>query len=377
MSCFDELRSQVCIIGATLCCPFALVLVISFDLAFSQVPKLKICCFSFDKNQWRLYNNLVGENIMVWLYISIIMCMRVVQSVFSKKNATSLNKNAICYVKYTAYFQGVAGFFALGLFVVELIIGTTVSGVGETILYSVLSGLALALSCICGIYILCQGTMALSSLFGTAGLIVPTVASIFLYDEFVSWYQWVAIAVFMVGAFFLAGGSKKIYGKFTITQLAVLVCSLLLGGTTMLMQKMFGMNVQGGNVSLFSLISFGSSALLFAAVIPVLQLCNKKVMPSNETHEKFTLFPPTKEQAKLNKNSYLYGLFLAMAVFLINQLSTLSTPLIEAVVLFAIICGGATIISTLVGAVLYKEKITWRTVVGLILGIGSLVLLKI
>lgn len=313
---------------------------------------------------------------MVWLYISIIMVMRVAQSFFSKKNATTLHKNGVSYVKYTAYYQAVAGFFALVLFLIELLSGASVSGVGETFVYAIISGIALAISSTLGIYILCQGTMVLSSLFATAGLIVPTVASIFLYKEYIVWYQWIALIVFMMGAFFLAGGSKKVYGKFTISQLLVLTLNLILSGTTMLMQKMFGMNVEGGNVSLFSLLSFLSSALIFILILPIMQALKNKATTQPQ-EDKFSLYPATPEQGKITKPSFLYGLILALAVFLVNQLSTISTPLIEAVVLFAIICGGATIISALVGAIVYKEKITWRTVVGLILGIGSLILLKI
>ena len=313
---------------------------------------------------------------IVWLYIGIIMCMRVVQSVFSKKNASNLHKNAVCYVKYTMYYQAVAGVFALGLFLVGFFSGELVGDIGATILYASISGIALAITCICGVYNLCQGTMSLSSLFGTAGLIVPTVACIFMYGEFIDWYQWVAIAVFMVGAYLLACGSKKVYGKFSLKQFLILFLSLALNGVTMLMQKMFGMNVVGGNVSLFSLISFASGVVSFAIILLILKLIKKPSKPS-EQQDNFVLFPALKEQAKIPKKSYLYGLFLAIAVFLINQLATLSTPLIEAVVLFAIINGGATIISTVVGAIFYKEKITWTTILGLVLGIGSLVLLKV
>lgn len=318
-----------------------------------------------------------GEIMLVWLYIGIIMIMRVVQSLFSKKNATILGKNAVIYVKYTVYYQGVAGVFALILFLIELASGQTINGVGETFIYASISGIALAISTMCSVYILCQGTMVLGSLFGTAGLIIPTIACIFLYQEYIEWYQWVAIGVFMIGAFFLAGGSRKIYGKFTFSQLLVLISSLVLSGVTMLMQKMFGMEVEGGSVSLFSLISFVVSVVLFGIVLIIFKLIRKPAQTKQYSADQFTFFPKNEQDGKLPKQSLIYGVVLAFAVFLINQLSTISTPLIEAVILFAIICGGATVVSAIVGAVVYKERITINTILGLILGIGSLILLKI
>ena len=53
---------------------------------------------------------------IVWLYIGIIMVMRVAQSIFNKKAATSVPKNMIGYLKYTMYYQGLAAILALGLF---------------------------------------------------------------------------------------------------------------------------------------------------------------------------------------------------------------------------------------------------------------------
>ena len=71
------------------------------------------------------------------------------------------------------------------------------------------------------------------------------------------------------------------------------------------------------------------------------------------------------------------GVALAVAVFIINQLATLSTKLVSPVVLFTFINGGGTIISTLVAAVLYKERISIKSALGILLGITSLVLIKL
>jgi drug/metabolite transporter (DMT)-like permease len=237
----------------------------------------------------------------------------------------------------------------------------------------------LSLSVLCGVYLLTKGTMALSSLFATAGLIVPVIACSFLYDELVEWYQWIALVCFMLGSYFLSVSSKKTYGKFSFSQLLVLIASLLINGTTMLMQKMFGEEVKGGNVSFFSFVSFLSGLVLVGLVWLVIALLKKCTQTKKQVQDdqKFSLYPQTKMQGKLPKDSYLCGFCLAFAVFLINQLITISTPMIQAIILFAVTCGGATIISALVGAIIYKEKVTVNTIIGLVLGIGSLILLKV
>lgn len=343
---------------------------------------------------------------MVWLYISVIMAMRAVQSLFTKKNASSVPKNAEGYIKYTAYYEGVAALLAAILFAATC--RGAVVGAGKTAVYASVSGVCLALSCMCGIYTLSTGTMALNSLFATAGLLVPAVAGMFLYGEALKWWQWCAVALFMVGAWLLVGTSSSLYGKFTRKNLCVLLCSLVANGVTMLMQKMFGMEVTGGNVSLFSLISFASGVILLLILLAAVSSAGKRrhgrVAPAEQAGREtpaaelaagdalfeagereaenrsacpFRLFADSRAEARLPKNVFLYGLALAAAVFLINQLATLSAPLMSSVALFALINGGATVISALVGALFFRERLTARSVLGLAVGIGALVLVQV
>lgn len=301
---------------------------------------------------------------MVWLYISIIMLMRVVQSIFSKKASLSVPQKPEGYLSYSLYYLSLAGAFAAVLFAIDALHGAEIAHIGATALYASLSGVALAIGCLCSLYALSKGTMALNSLFATGGLIVPAILGIFMFGEVLSVWQWVGLAVFMVGAYLLAISSKKTYGSFSLKTLLVLLLSLTVNGATMLFQKMFGMNVEGGNVSLFSLISFASGATVLAVSLMIVKI-RAAVRPDKVEREKFP------------KRLFLFGLALAFAVFVINQFATLSTPLISAVTLFSIINGGATLVDAIVGAVAYREKLTVRAYIGLALGIGALILIKL
>ena len=423
------------------------------------------------------------------LYIAIIMLMRVVQSTFNKKTALLIPKNAGAYFTYTVYYEGIAAVIALVVFLFELLLGgKPLTDVGKAILFASLSGVALGVSCVLGKYILNHTTMAVSSIFGTAGLLVPSIASIFLYNEKITWYQWLAIAVFIAGVYLLIGSSKKIYRKFTVKTAILLVTNLLLGGTTMLMQKMFGMQVatEGtSNTSFFSFVSFIAASGVVGLALPVIHMLNlkerkrlallgataehevqespapikeqtaevaaaseeqsaeiiKQVEMSEEqsaeianleTNEEiseqsasieasaaqsaqiaeqaeageeqseppaaseeqsaqvaaaseakaepaavgFRWISPEKGACKLVGRLYIFGLILAVAVFVINQFATLATPLVPSVVLFTLINGGATIISAIVGAIMYKEKFSVQSIIGLVLAIGALVIIK-
>ena len=326
---------------------------------------------------------------MVVLYISIIMIMRVVQSVLGKKTADFLPRNASAYLKYNSYYQAIAGVIACVVMVVAILCGSKVPQLGNTILYASISGIALGVSCILSIYLLCITSMALASIFATAGLLVPTVASIFLYDEAMMWYQWIAVVIFIIGSYLMIGNAKKIYNKFTLKTLLLLILHFAVNGITMLMQKIFGMQVDGGNTSLFSFATFASGAAVAIAGLGVLSIVTqsiKKKSPVKQSvqaqcneaiEERFRFIVTDKTTTRLPRVIYIYGAALAVAVFLINQFATMSTPLISSVVLFTLINGGATVISALVGAIVFREKLSISGIVGLVLGIGALILVQI
>ena len=65
------------------------------------------------------------------------------------------------------------------------------------------------------------------------------------------------------------------------------------------------------------------------------------------------------------------------AVFVINQFATKLTALLPPVFLFTFINGGGTVISTLVAAAMYKEKLSVYSILGVIIGIGAMVIIKL
>lgn len=356
---------------------------------------------------------------MVAVYIIIIMLMRVVQNVFDKKTAIMLPYNAVAYFKYTAYCEAAAALSAAGMLVVMLLCGNTVVLPVETLIYAAVSGAALGLTCVLGKYVLSLTTMAISSIFSTAGMLIPAIAGIFMFNDPMQWYHWVAVAIFLAGVYLLGGNEKNERKKFAPITLVLLLLLLGLNGITMLMQTISGRLTEGTDISFmqefcrtsyFSFVTFAAATAVLAVTWGAFDLASrraeKRMLPAsemsviplaeNETSgagaieasepaaennaagkARFAFIAPDKKDRKLNRRLYAYGLALALAVFVINQLATLSTPLLAPVVLFTFLGGGATIISALVGAVVYKERITAKSAIGLLLSIGALILLKV
>lgn len=289
------------------------------------------------------------------IYISIIMLCRVAQHLCNKGTSNCVTNKEV-FLKYGAYRQIFSAILGVLLIVVA---GNGFRCDLPTIIISTFSGLSLIISMACSISFLKVGTVALSSLFGTAGLLVPCVAGIFLFDEPMSVGQWLGVGLFFVAAYFLIGSSQRVYCKLSVKSFLILLSTMLSNGMTMLAQQMFTAYVPDGDVSVFSFLSFGIVGVILLIVSIITEKGNEKT-----------------EKSKLSPKLIGMGAVLSVAVFIINQLATLATAFVPPVILFTFINGGSTIIGTIVAAICFKEKLTGRSVTGVLLGVLSLIIIK-
>lgn len=296
---------------------------------------------------------------MIYVYLLSILIARVVQAIFSKMSSNKAGNIAVT-VRYTAYQYTLSA--VLGLVLVlgslsELKIDL------PTVAIALLSGASLFFSTFFGIYGMKSGTVSLVSMFSTAGLLVPVAAGVFLFDQPVSLLQGVGTAVFFVSAWLLIKNSENTYNGFSLKTFLLLMGAMLSNGLTMLAQQMYTHYVPNGSISLFSLLSFGIAA---AAGYPAALIMGRRQAEADGG-----------EKVRLGKTLYICGAALAAAVFVINQFATKLTALLPPVFLFTFINGGGTVISTLVAAAMYKEKLSVYSILGVIIGIGAMVIIKL
>lgn len=293
---------------------------------------------------------------MAGLYIVIILLLRIVQALFNKRSSIEI-KNFAVLIGYNSYKNTISALLGLVLIIIA---NKGFRADWPTLLIATFSGFSLFFSGFCSIYAMKSGTVSLNSMFSTAGMVIPIIAGVFLFDKKISILQIVGLGLFFLSAYCLIASSKTVYSNFSYKTLLLLIGSMIANGCTMLAQQMFTMYVPSGDVSVFSFLSFGIIAVL-SGVFYITSAAVKK--------EKY-------ENIKLSKALIICGIVLAVSVFVINQLATISTSLVSPVILFTFINGGGTIISTLVAAVFYREKISKKTVLGIIIGIVSLVIIK-
>lgn len=290
-----------------------------------------------------------------YIFLITILILRIPQSFFNKKTSTLVTGTPRYFV-YCSYSYVLAGLIAFVLMLSE--------GLPEFNPYafgiSALGALALALNIYFSLESLKHGVMVLSSLAGSAGLLIPCIAGIFMFAEKMKLMQFAGIALLIFSGWLLIGYSKKQTGAFTFKTLLLLIGSMLSNGTVMLSQKMFSKFLPDMSASVFSFYTF---SLLGAGMLAGLII--NSFSKANRTEIK-----------TVPRKLFLYGTILSVILFAINQLATVAAKNVPSAVMFPINDGGATIISALTGACFFKEKLTKRSAAGILIGITSLIIIN-
>lgn len=291
-----------------------------------------------------------------YIFLIIILLLRVPQN-FSSKKTSGLVTNSQSYFLYGTYSYILAGLIAFVMLLFDGMSGFSLPAVG----ISALGAVSLAVSLFCSIKALKSGVMVLAAMAGSAGLLLPCIAGIFMFNEPMKPMQFIGIALLIFSGWLLIGYSKEQTGSFTPRTLLLLIGSMLSNGSVMLAQKMFSKYLPDTSVSIFSFLTFGLIGIgMFIGLVPSLL--------SQSGRAKIAAVP---------KPVFLYGTISSIILLAINQLATLAGRNVPSAIMFPINDGGATIITAITAAIFFKEKLTVRSVCGLILGIGSLIVINL
>lgn len=300
------------------------------------------------------YNSVMKEKEVTELsgtiMIGIILIMRVVQSVCSKQASNDLPLSWTGRFSYFGFSHLCSALCALPVFLVD---GAHVTA--SAVILGIGSGICIVIASVCSQLALQSGTMALSSMFSAAGLLIPCVTGIFWFDQPMSLWQWLAVIVLLGATYLLVISSRTVYARFSLKTIWLLLGSFLANGATMLLQTVYSLHSGGENVAGFSFFTFAVPAVLLIGMAH----CTG-----------------TGEQRQLPKRLYGLGICLAVALFVINQLATQAAAVVPGAVLFTLISGSTTVISALVGAFLYREKLGISGIIGLVIGVAALVIIK-
>lgn len=297
---------------------------------------------------------------MGYICLLIIFAARFVQYTFEKKGGDRITSGAA-----TVLFIAYRCVLSVALAAVWLLF----SGGGFTLpwqglLISLVGGFSLA-SCSAFVLAVCtRGQIIQANFFNSAGLLVPTVAGIFLFSIPLGIWQITGIVLLFAGAALLIEKQKSDGNKKTdLLGIILLLLLFVTSGTTMLAQNMFANYLPEYDVGVFSFYCFISAAVFMALSFPI-------------------FYRPARDRESIRSlisspRMYGIGALLAVALFAINQFATIGGLYLAPAVLYGTMTAGSTLVAVAVSALLFKKKLNVRTVIGIVSGCASVLLLNI
>lgn len=281
----------------------------------------------------------------VYLLLSVL-CMTVM-GISSKEYNRRTDKGAFTFVAVRVVFALLFFVFSMrGAFQIDR----------PSVWYAVAFAICFALANLTSFLALKSGPFSLTMLFTSYSLLIPTGYGIFILDEQVTWFL-IGGLVLLVISIFLSNYEKKgDEKKITLKWVIFVVLNLLTNGGGTTIQKVQQDMTGGLYKNEFMIVALSVSALFLFAIALVTE--RKDILHSIR---KGTLF------------SAIGGL----ATGALNLFVMVLAGKMPASIMYPVISAGSIILPTIVALTFYKEKLSKIQLVGVAVGILSVVFLNI
>lgn len=301
---------------------------------------------------------------IIILFFVVIAIMRVIQKVCSKVSSEQITDNKTFFA-YGALYQCIAAAFAL---ITVAFTGFHNFNTG-LIVCSILSAVLFAVDLFTGLETVKGCSIAVATMFSLGGLVISVVVSYFWFGEEIKSYQIAGLCVFFVSAYLLSSKDGKSGEKICAKTFLMLFVNFLANGLVMVVQKYFALKVEGANTPLFSFLTFLLGGIIMVICF-LFTLCKNKAKEIENQQDE-------ERKPVLNKKLIICGTLLALALFLINIMITEMGKTVPSIIIFPVSSAICIIIATLVGYLVFKEKLSVKKIIGLLVGIASIIIIGI
>lgn len=231
------------------------------------------------------------------------------------------------------------------------------------IVISALSGIMTSVFVVSWLVAVRKGAYMMLDVFLMLGVLVPLTAGQFLFQEQVSITQGIGIGILFVAVYIMCTYNNTIKEKMTLSSLALLVLCGTANGLTDFSQKLFVKSDSGASAAVFNCYSYIFSAVtLFVCYIV---FCKKK-----QTEE-------AKEKGFHIKSILGYVFIMSVCLFANSYFKTLAAKYLDSAILYPLNQGMSLILSTIMSATLFQERVTVRCIIGIVVAFAGLLMINL
>ena len=289
------------------------------------------------------------------MYLIVIICLlTTVLGIFDKNSSNEVDGN-ITAVKYSIFRLGVGVVISL---VIALCLGENFEINATLMLSSLAFGVCVAVDLINYLFLAKTGMIALLTVSAqSSSLILPILFGMIFLKKPGNPIQWIFGLLVLVSAYMLCDSSKAIYSGFSFKTVIMVVIRFFASGFGTVSTQYFG-NKGNGSINLFLALSYLVAATIIAAY---LILCKGSF----------------KEKTKpISKKLVFCGVGCAFFTCIPQAVIVLATSKVDPIIQFSVTAVLSVVFSMAVGAIFFKEKITLKSTLAVILASVSVILIN-
>lgn len=233
------------------------------------------------------------------------------------------------------------------------------------ILVGALSGIASAAFVVSWLLSVRSGAYMMVEVFLLLGVIVPIVLCRFLFNEKIGIFQIIGILILLVAVFIMCTYNSSIKGKMSVGSFMLLMLCGISNGISDFSQKLYTKMRPDGSAAAFNFYTYVFAAIVLAIAYIVFRAAdNRGEIKPRRPHE-------------VIKPIWLYVLIMAVCLFANSFFKTLAAQELEAILLYPLNQGCAVVLSLLMSAIIFKEKINSKCIVGICLSFVALLMINL
>lgn len=213
------------------------------------------------------------------------------------------------------------------------------------------------------------GSVAISSLFYSCGFMIPTIWGCIYFKEGVNVLHVIGILLILIS--FVCSVERKKGEKLNAKWLIAALGGTLFSGLVGVIQKLFGGLPTTYSLDLFLFASFAVIIVLSGITYCIYLVKDKLKRKEKEVVE-------SENTTKLNKpTAFLLTVLLGVVMGGINKLNTYLAGVLPSVIMFPSINGGVIVAAAIFSAVIFKEKLSKKQIVSILIGFIAIIIIAI
>ena len=298
---------------------------------------------------------------MGYLFLACALAAGLTKGFCGKKTSSYVSE-----YKDAAFSNMIRMFFCI---IFGLIFVLWQSGIGslaadtKTLLISLMSGVFTSLFVVTWLLLVKKGAYMTLDVFLTIGMVIPLALCNVIYEEEITKMQILGLGILLVAVCVMCSYNNSIKAKINASTLGLLLLCGAANGFTDFSQKLYVNEIESPDVGVFNFYTYVVSFLCLGIFYLVVKMSGKET--ANEKDSEKRLF----------KSIWGYILVMSLCLFLNSYFKTMAAELLGSAKLYPLNQGAALILSSLMAAIFFKERINIKSIIGIILTFIALLII--